>query len=60
MDLGLRASYFHWLSLCLEELALVCPMHLPLVGVGGKGFCSAGEETRCSPSPKALGNFKWI
>lgn len=60
VDLGLRASYFNSLPLCLEERALVCPTDMPFVRVEGKGFCSSGEAAGCSPSPKALRDFKWI
>lgn len=61
VDLGLRASSVSLLlPLCLEELASVCPTDVPLVRAGGKGFCSAGEAAGCSPSPKALGDFKYV
>ena len=60
VDLGLRGSYLNSLPPCLEDLALVCPMDMPLVRVRSKGFCSAGEAAGCSPSPKVLQDFKWI
>lgn len=60
VDLGLTSSYLNSLPLCLKELVLVFLVDMPLVRVGGKGLCSAGEAAGCSPSPKVLRDFKWI
>lgn len=58
VDLWWKATYSNSLLQRVEEVALACPVDMPLVTVRGKGSCSAGEAAGCSPGPKVLGGFK--
>lgn len=63
VDLGLRINYFNSCSLCLEELALVCPLDMPLVRVGAVAGCSPAPKPSETPSrseQRALLPCLWV